>query len=60
MRDRRSVLIIIALMALAFWGGMSWERGDCRLVWPASAEAMDTIMQCRNSTAFDTASRGGG
>lgn len=50
MRDRRSVMVIILLVALSFWAGISWEREDCRLVWPDDPDRMDRILRCRDFT----------
>jgi hypothetical protein len=50
-RDRRTLLIVTALLLLAFWGGISWERQDCSLVWPSSPDQFGDVVTCARASS---------
>jgi hypothetical protein len=47
MRRTGSLLVIILLCALAFWGGVQWERRNCRIDWPNKFDEIDNIVACK-------------
>jgi hypothetical protein len=42
-----SFLVILLLCGLAFWGGIQWERRNCRFDFPRSIGQVDNSIRCR-------------
>jgi hypothetical protein len=46
-RGSVSLLVVIVLCALAFWGGRRWERDNCRIDWPNRLSDIDNSIVCK-------------
>ena len=42
-----SLLVVLIFCALAFWGGIQWERRNCKFDFPTSFGAIDNSVVCR-------------
>jgi hypothetical protein len=48
MRRGGSLLITILLLVAAFWGGIQYERNNCRIDLPQTANQVDQSVRCRD------------
>jgi hypothetical protein len=48
MRRGGSLLITILLLLAAFWGGIQYERNNCRIDLPQTANQVDQSVRCRD------------
>jgi hypothetical protein len=48
MRRGGSLLITILLLLAAFWGGIQYERSNCKIDLPQTATQVDQSVKCRN------------
>jgi hypothetical protein len=42
-----SFLVILLFCALAFWGGIQWERRNCGFDFPGAFDQIDNSIRCR-------------
>ena len=48
MRRGGSLLITILRLLVAFWGGIQYERSNCKIDLPQTANQVDQSVKCRN------------
>jgi hypothetical protein len=48
MRRGGSLLITILLLLAAFWGGIQYERNNCKIDLPQTANQVDQSVRCRD------------
>ena len=48
MRRGGSLLITILLLLAAFYAGIQYERNNCRIDVPGTANQVDNSVKCRN------------
>ena len=48
MRRGGSLLITILLLLAAFWGGVQYERNNCKIDLPQTAGQVDQSVRCRD------------
>jgi hypothetical protein len=48
MRRGGSILITILLLLAAFWGGIQYERNNCKIDLPQTAGQVDQSVRCRD------------
>jgi hypothetical protein len=48
MRRGGSLLITILLLLAAFWGGIQYERNNCKIDLPNTATQVDQSVKCRD------------
>jgi len=48
MRRGGSLLITILLLVVAFYAGIQYERNNCKIVVPNTANKIDNTVKCRN------------
>jgi hypothetical protein len=53
MRRGGSLLILILLLLLAFWGGIQYERNNCRIDLPNDTNQVDQSVKCRDYRGID-------
>jgi hypothetical protein len=53
MRRGGSLLITILLLLAAFWAGVQYERSNCRIDLPNTAEQVDESVKCRDYQGTD-------
>ena len=53
MRRGGSLLITILLLVAAFWAGIQYERNNCRIDLPVTANQVDRTVRCRDYKGVD-------
>lgn len=53
MRRGGSLLITILLLVAAFWAGIQYERNNCRIDLPTTANQVDRTVKCRDYKGVD-------
>jgi hypothetical protein len=53
MRRGGSLIITILLLLAAFWAGIQYERSNCRIDVPGTAEQVEESVKCRDYKGVD-------
>jgi hypothetical protein len=53
MRRGGSLLITILLLLAAFWAGIQYERNNCTIDLPDTAQQVDQSVKCRDYKGVD-------